>query len=226
MSARTAPDMFVIMHGAMRASARRLEATLAGLGQGEAVRVAALSTWFDGFCASVHHHHTVEDTIFFPALLERDAVAELVERMASDHHDLDDAFAGVRAALDGLATAGAAGWDQALLVARAAAARLSHVLLDHLEREEAFVLPRLGVFSPEEHQAMHDRAMESGDKADMPFSVAWIIESLHGPALAELMAWAPLPLKLLYKGVWRRRYERLTRHLSPVTHPPALAQAA
>jgi hypothetical protein len=224
--AATAPDMFSIMHGAMRASVRRLEATLAALAHGEAVRVQALSSWFDGFCATVHHHHTVEDTIFFPALLERDAVTELVARMRSDHDDLDAAFAGVRAALDVLLYTDAADWDRALAAARTAASTLTHVMVDHLDREEAFVLPRLAIFSTEEHEAMHEQAMAAGDKAAMPFTVAWIIESLHGPALAELMAWAPRPLKLLYKAVWRRRYERVTRHIAPIEHGTDLAQAA
>src|SRR5262245_13846873 len=91
----TTPDITITyraVHRALRAGAHRLADSAAE--PRSAARVRAIAKYWKGYSAEVLAHHSAEDDIFFPALVERvPCAAELMARTDADHHYLDELMA-------------------------------------------------------------------------------------------------------------------------------------
>ena len=136
----SAPDLTLVdwVHRTLRRDALRLEATL----EGPITRRKArqLVRWYARYERFMTEHHAREDEQFFPVLSTADPdCADLVAEMADEHGQLEDAFAQVGRALDGLRRRGRP-CDQRL--ALASAQKFRDVLERHLDHEEIEVLPR------------------------------------------------------------------------------------
>lgn len=168
-------------------------------------RVDALARYWDGYANEVLAHHTIEDDIFFPALVERVPVAaEHLGRIGEDHHLLDELMAEGHAALAGV-------------VEGAATHRAAHVLghLDvmmnrHLDFEDAELLPLFASnFQQDEYDLLHKVAIKSlGFGKATFFAIPFIGYWLDDDTRAQMLGTAPLPFKVLYR-VTRRGHERL-----------------
>lgn len=88
---------------------------------------------------TLHHHHHAEEVMLFPVV--HDLTGTEPERLATDHETLVRAIADVEASLR-------AGADRAR--AKAAVLRFDDVLVAHLDREEALVIPLLLALTPSE----------------------------------------------------------------------------
>ena len=115
------------IHDQFRAASRRI-AFLIGR---EAPDVGWLRQAFRPLAITLHHHHHAEEEMLFPMVLRRTGTAP--ERLVQDHQVLTDAIAAVEAALSGGDT----------LRSRAAIASFDEILVEHLDREEALVVPVL-----------------------------------------------------------------------------------
>lgn len=167
----------------------------------------ALASYWAGYAAELHTHHTVEDTIFFPALIERDpALASEITRIDTDHAELDElismgnmAFAALQAGSDLTAT-------------HDVLRRLERLMGEHLDFEDAVLLPRIArLFDQAEYDDMHDRAVRSTMSLKqaafvVPFVGTWIAPA----AWRSLWDKAPLPMRVVYR-LTRRRHARLAR---------------
>jgi hypothetical protein len=80
---------------------------------------------------TLHHHHHAEEEMLFPMVLERTGTAP--EQLVRDHQVLTDAIAAVEAALVGVNA----------IRARTTIARFDEILVEHVAREEALVIPVL-----------------------------------------------------------------------------------
>ena len=124
------------IHTCLRRGGRAIAEAVGTLDVSDRGRVEALQRYWEGYTNEVLSHHTIEDDIFFPALVERAPVAaEHLGRIDEDHHLLDELMAEGHAALTGV-------------VEGAATDRAAHVLghLDvmmnrHLDFEDAELLP-------------------------------------------------------------------------------------
>jgi iron-sulfur cluster repair protein YtfE (RIC family) len=86
---------------------------------------------FRPLAITLHHHHHAEEEMLFPMVLERTGTAP--EQLVRDHEVLVDAIAAVEAALS----------DGDTIEARARVASFDEILVEHLAREEALVIPVL-----------------------------------------------------------------------------------
>ena len=198
---------YAAIHDAMVRDAHRLAAVVATA----PVEVGpALLAWWERYEEEIEHHHTREDDLVFPLVAERDAGFTSGELQA-DHTVLDLHMGLVRGSLEALVTGAQELGEVRTDLVRQVGAFAVH-LDEHLGREEHVVFPVLATRVSEKEYARLEREMRKGmPLSSMAFALPWILDEVH-PALAEHAA-IPLPLKVLNRLVWQRRYTRLSAPL-------------
>jgi iron-sulfur cluster repair protein YtfE (RIC family) len=173
-------------------------------------RLLPLAKWATGLGHELHVHHTVEDNIFFPAVVERvPAMLALFDQLDADHVVVSDL-------LERLGPSVAAVADPSFPMADARDAALSvavelrDLLQRHLDVEDDEVLPAITHhFTSDEFEALTALATKSLPKKGITFAVPWNVESVTDLEVrATMLAAAPLPLRVLYR-LTRRSYLRL-----------------
>jgi Hemerythrin HHE cation binding domain len=107
----------------------------------------SLRTYCAEFCGFVHEHHSVEDAMVFPALLQQQGVKDpelrkVIDKLSADHRVLTGYLDEVERALGALP-----GDEAARERAAAAVARLSERLQAHLDFEEDNLASALNMLS-------------------------------------------------------------------------------
>jgi hemerythrin-like domain-containing protein len=207
----TTPDLtdYRVIHESLRIAPHRLGTALRAFDDGAEVQARALVRYWDGYAGEVLAHHTVEDDIFFPALVERVPLAsEHLGRVEEEHHRLDELMDEAAAAMKRLAEAPT---TAVAMDADAAVRELARLMDGHLDFEDDDLVPLFGRhFSGEEYQAMHEQAAKSlGIGKQAAFTVPFIAHWADPADMATLMRDAPVPFKVLYR-LTRRSHERLT----------------
>jgi iron-sulfur cluster repair protein YtfE (RIC family) len=121
--------LLLAIHGQFRAASARL----VELADRE---VAIIARIFVPLAQTLHHHHHAEEAMLFPLVERRTGTAP--SRLVDDHGELTVAITAVETALRARANV------------PAAIAAFDRVLVEHLDREEALVLPVLRAMSPAE----------------------------------------------------------------------------
>jgi hypothetical protein len=165
-------------------------------------------------------HHTVEDELFFPALVERvPEAARHVTRTDADHHHLDELLAACTAAIGRMAEGGDATEAATLLI------EVADHLDEHLDFEDAEVLPLFERhFTAEEYQALDAKAVEHvGIGKQAAFTVPFVVSYTTAAEFERMLAEAPRPMRVLWR-LTRRRHARLARlALGAAPAPAAVA---
>jgi carbon monoxide dehydrogenase subunit G/iron-sulfur cluster repair protein YtfE (RIC family) len=199
-------------HRAFRRDTARFIQALGRLDPRDDETVAALQAWFVAAVEALHHHHTIEDEIMWPALRERSpafAVADPV--MQAQHEALDAALTAATAAVTQLAAAPAGQREAARRHAEEQVVRLRAILVEHLADEEATALPLLGeAFTVEEHTALAARVHDLFSPTELAFGLCWYLDAATPREREVILSDLPLPVRLLQRLVLRRRYERLS----------------
>lgn len=216
--------LYALMHRAMRRDAPRLVDALGRVTSTDRRRPEALARWFQRFDGQLHHHHEVEDEIFWPAL--RTAVPAAtgeLDALEAEHGVLTDRLTAVRGTLDILAGLTAVSdVEDAQQAALDAAVALEHTLVAHLDREEITVFPALTQFTDEQYRALETQARKYKGSAatkrsgGTPFAAPWLLESATDREVEQARHGAPAVLFLLNKVIWRRRYDRIAAILEEV----------
>ena len=121
--------LLLAIHGQFRAASARL----VELADRDALRIAQI---FVPLAQTLHHHHHAEEVMLFPLVERKTGAAP--SRLVDDHGELTAAIAAVETALRSRAPM------------RAPITAFDRVLVEHLDREEALVLPVLRAMSPAE----------------------------------------------------------------------------
>jgi hemerythrin-like domain-containing protein len=213
-----APDltMYRVVHRAIREGATSIADAAVALGNADDERRKAFARYWKGYAGEVLHHHSVEDDIFFPALVERVPVAaEMVERTDADHHHLDELMAAIDAAVAALQ----AGRPNRELVSLTR--ELDDHMAAHLDFEDSDILPLLERhFDKAEYDALDARAIKSaGLGAQMMFSLPMIVGAMTPEERAVILPDAPLPLRAMYR-VSKGRHSRLAERALGRTPAP------
>src|SRR5688572_1347491 len=116
MTTRTEPDLrpSYLEHRAMRVDAVRLTDLVSAAQPADADRLTALAAWYSRYEGAIHDHHTAEEAVIYPALLERDpSFADADGELEGQHRVLADRLAVARESLHGLpAAAGGSSWER------------------------------------------------------------------------------------------------------------------
>ena len=150
-------------------------------------------------------HHTAEDSALWPALRTRAVRAEeseVLDAMEREHAVIDPLLVKIDSALNGRDTAAAAGH----------AAELAEVLTAHMQHEETAALPLVAEYLGPAGWDGFGRELrrKHGVRGGSEF-IPWMLDGTQGPDRARLLALLPRPVRILYKTIFRRRYERTPR---------------
>jgi len=192
---------FLMAHAGMRAEFGRLAEAC------RSVRDQAHADLLESQIALVlhvlHHHHTVEDELVWPALVARaPEQAHLLQDLEDQHAQIDPLIQ-------------AAGDVRVPLAGRADALRALHVALnDHLDQEERDAVPLIiAHLTRSEWERVEERAGANIGRRRLPLIYGWLASAAPDDLRLRATAAVPLPVQWLFRLFWwpsyRRRYEHL-----------------
>ena len=203
-----------VIHTLFRREFRLAGGLLRGVREGDTARAAVVADHLDLVGEILHHHHTAEDELLWPLLLERvpDDLAPIVHLMESQHGRVEQLLDEITPLLaQWRRTAGTnerdrmAGMYDDLYVA----------LAEHLDAEEQRLLPIAArAVTQEEWERMGERA-RAGTPKGKQFVVLGMIAYDGGPeGVAHMLERAPAPVRWLVPRLGARAYRKhaLTVH--------------
>jgi hemerythrin superfamily protein len=202
----------IAMHKAMRADSQRLIRAVDALPAGDLQHAAALGRAFGAIVGLIHDHHWTEDDVMYPFLLERVPTFESdVIRLEDDHVELDAAMARISARFRLLAhQVSARLWQDTRGHLLDEAATFDRVLVDHLDREEAVVVPPFeSLLSEADQHTLQREEAKLTTYRHMRMAVPWVLANATPEEEASLRATAPRLLGVIQDRVWEPRFARL-----------------
>ena len=214
-STRTLTDVhdMVIVHRAFRRVLALIPRLVRAVPAGDTKRAAVVAGHARLALQGLHLHHTGEDELLWPKLLQRDPPdAELVYRMEAQHHVVEELVDRLGPAITRwVAEARPAVSEEVASTFD----RLGAVLLEHLDDEEAHILP---IAARTITQAEWDELSEHGTSkmspSQLPLMFGMVLEDATPKERVSMMAILPAPVRLLMRtyGAWRyRRYVSAVR---------------
>jgi iron-sulfur cluster repair protein YtfE (RIC family) len=203
----------VVVHKAFRRELTLIPRLVRAVPAGDTARAAVIGAHAELSLLGLHLHHTGEDELLWPKLLERDAPdSDLIYRMEAQHHEVEQLVERLGPAL-----------TRWMAEARPAVAeevastfdRLGTVLLEHLDDEEAHILP---IAARTVTQAEWDELGQHGTSrmtpSQLPLMFGMVLEDATPDERALMMNVLPAPVRLVMRtyGAWRyRRYLKAVR---------------
>ena len=191
-------------HDAFRRDLTRLARTASAANLSDPARRQSVAAGWDLFKRELHLHHTAEDELIWPTLRPRlahsEAALSVLAAMEAEHERIDPLLAAVDEQLpDG---------DRLADVIDA----LTSSLTGHLAHEERDGLPLIGtaLSAAEWRGAGRKMASKNGLAAGSEM-FAWILDGADREHAGATLGQLPPPLRLLYRAIWKPRFERTPR---------------
>jgi iron-sulfur cluster repair protein YtfE (RIC family) len=172
-----------------------------------APRVDAVADHLGFLLDGLHMHHTTEDDLIWPKLLDRSGLdAPLVQRMEAQHQQIDASVEEVRAATTA--------WrlDPTPTTSSTLADRIDEflvVLEEHLDEEERVVVPLIDRHLTEaEWQEVGQRGFEKFTPAQRWIATGQMVEVATPEETAMMFGQLPPPVKVLWHLIGKRKYRR------------------
>jgi hemerythrin-like domain-containing protein len=199
-------DMFVV-HRAFRREFTLLPQLVRAVPAGDTARAAVLTDHARRILEGLHLHHSGEDELLWPKLLDRCPPDEaLVHRMEGQHSDVETCTERLLAALTR--------WEAEArpAVTEEVAAGLDALrtaLFTHLEDEEQHILPLAARHvSQEEWDQLGEHGFGHMSKKDLPLMAWMVLEEATPEERAQMLGNVPPPVRLLLRTVFARKYRR------------------
>jgi dsDNA-binding SOS-regulon protein len=203
--------MMYVMHHAFRRDLARFAEAVAATPIEDRQTWNALAARWGRFFEVLHHHHTAEDDLIWPYLVERADVGEqeTLAAMEDEHGQIDPLLTSVAEGFAELAGDRApedADDRRAALKVRVAATR--DALGRHLAHEESEAIAILQRHTTAESwKAIEDEIGKRKSAVPLTFMVGWCAEEVPAGQLDEIFAVVGLPFKILWvlsRGSFRR----------------------
>jgi hypothetical protein len=207
--------IMIAAHDAFRRDLTRLARAAASADLSDPARHRSVAAGWEMFKRELHMHHTAEDEIIWPVLRPRLAHSEMalsvLDAMEEEHERIDPLLAAVDAAFQA-APAGMTG-------DRPGQDRLADVidvlvstLTGHLGHEERDGLPLIGVaLTAAEWQGVGRKIARKNGLSGGSEMFAWILDGADREHAGATLGQLPPPLRLLYRAVWKPRFEKTPR---------------
>ncbi len=196
------------LHTFFRREYRLAGALVRGVPEGDLARAAVVADHLDLVGRTLHHHHTIEDELLWPRLLERvpEEMAPIVHLMESQHEGVDRLLAELGELLPTF-RAHARAEDRERI-----AAILDDLyvrLVEHLDAEETRMLPIVArTITQEEWDAMGEAGRAATPRGEQ-FLVLGMYEYDGDPAvIAHMLSDAPAPVRWFLLHAARRAFRR------------------
>ena len=187
-----------LMHQAFRRGLGEARSQLAFIDDGDTARAAHFADYMSDLLWLLHAHHSGEDELLYPLLVERvPEEAELFARMDAQHSSVESTLGAATAAAATYRDSGSAA--EAAALADACEALLT-LLGTHLTEEEDEVLPIAArSITPDEWGRLPGHALMAygGDRIWLPFGLA--TEAFPSSALDAILS-GPSPIGPMWRG--------------------------
>lgn len=204
-------DMKVV-HRALRRESRLLIELVSAVAPGDVARATVIADHFGDYRAGLKSHHEGEDELLWPPLLARvDVEAEIVLRMEAQHERVSATLTRLESAVPAwAATAGAEERDAlvAVLVDHRA------VLIEHLDDEEAALLPLAAEYITEKEWAsLGEHLVLNTPKLTLLTLFGMVLEEASPAERALMLSGLPTPVRGIWHVIGRPRYARRIRRV-------------
>ncbi|MEU2088485.1 hemerythrin domain-containing protein [Nocardia beijingensis] len=203
------PDTYdmVVVHNTFRRHFRALPDLVTAVAAGDVDRAGRLVEFLDELGNGLHQHHTGEDELMWPLLLERaPADAALVLRMEEQHERIAELTERAhREAAEFAAAADPSARDRLAATLTALAVALD----EHMAEEERHVLPVVeNVMTATEWQALGERGREHMPKDRQLVFLGFILQGVSDTDRRKFLAEMPLPARLAWRLLGRRAFAK------------------
>jgi len=199
-------DMYVV-HRTFRREFRLIPDLIRGVANGDTARAATVAGHLDLVLAGLHMHHTGEDEVLWPLLMERAAPeAQLIHTMQTQHEQVDAYAARIEPlAADWRATASAVRGEQLARLVEAFRA----ALLEHLDLEEREILPIASRHvTADEWESLGEHGIAQMDRSKLPILFGSLLEEATPEERAMMLGKQPFVVRLLLNTIGKRAYRR------------------
>ncbi|MGK5172669.1 hemerythrin domain-containing protein [Geodermatophilus sp. CPCC 205761] len=197
----------VVVHRVFRREFRLIPELARAVAPGDTARARVLAGHARMVLTGLHLHHTSEDELLWPKLLERAAPdAALVHRMEDQHSRVEQAIERLGPALDrweaearpAVTEEVAAGFDT-----------LRAALIEHLDEEEREILPLAARHVTQaEWSQLGEHGVADMRPRDLPIMFGAVVEEATPEERRAILAVLPAPVRFLLRTVFARRYRR------------------
>lgn len=199
----------VVIHRIFRREFQLLADLVRRVPPGHARRAEDVAGHIDFTLTGLHNHHSTEDEHLWPTLLERARPsAELIERMEAQHAVVAEHTRQAERLLTD--------WRREPTPPTTAQLadtlnRLTNALVEHLDEEEAEVLPLISRhISGAEWEDFGQRSFDKFPRSALPIMLGQMLEAATPDEAAMFLAKLPAPARLIWRLSGRRRYARYT----------------
>jgi hemerythrin-like domain-containing protein len=212
--------MMTVAHTSFRRELKLSVPAVRAVTPGDTRRATQIADHVDRWLGFVHHHHSIEDELLWERLTRRvpGELAPLVQLMEDQHTTLDRLIRTCPAPLSTWRSTAAVG-DGSRLADHLT--RLVSALCEHLDAEEAFVLPLMAQhISGEEWEEFTRRGMESIPKGMLLTGFGMMLYEGDPEVLASEIAKLPAPLRPVLPLLGRWAFRRYARRIHGTPTPP------
>ena len=202
----------VVVHRAFRREFGLLPGLVRAVPAGDTARAAVLAAHLRLCLDGLHLHHTGEDAMLWPVLLERAAPsADVVHRMEADHERVHQRLEVLRAALGRWETEARPAVTEEVAAGIEA---LAAVVLPHLADEEREILPLAARHMSEaEWEAVGQHGMAHMQKAQLPLMFGMVLEECDAEERTRMLGVLPPPVRVLARTLFAWQYRRYVRRV-------------
>lgn len=213
-TAAARPDTreMVVVHNVFRRIFGDLPGLVRGVTPGDRARAGILADSYTEVAAALHHHHTGEDELLWPTLLQRvDADRAFVLRAEEQHERVDTLLTrGTKQVLAFRADPSAANRD----ALAATIAELNDALCEHMADEERYILPLVEQhMTVAEWAQLGERGRASIPKDRLLIQLGWILDGLDPAERKEFLRGMPLPARVAWRLAGRRMFAKECRKI-------------
>ena len=197
----------VVVHRVFRREFTLIPRLVSSVPPGDTARAAVLTTHARLVLDGLRLHHTAEDELLWPKLLDRCTPdAALVHRMEAQHERVEHYTEQLHAALGRWeAEARPAVTEEVAATFDA----LREALFEHLEEEEREILPLAARHvTPEEWAQLGEHGVETMTKKQLPIFFGAVTEEATPEERTQMLAVLPAPVRLLARTVFAWQYRR------------------
>ena len=202
----------VVVHKVFRREFALIPHLVRAVAPGDTRRAAVVAGHARLILAGLDMHHTGEDALLWPKLLERDAPdSELIHRMEAQHHRVEELIAALNVALSR--------WEDEArpAVSEEVASTFDELrvaLLEHLDDEEEHVLPIAArCVTQAEWNELGEHGMAKVEKSQLPVLFGAMLEEATPEEKKLMLTLVPPPVRLLVRTVFAWQYRRYVKKI-------------
>jgi iron-sulfur cluster repair protein YtfE (RIC family) len=206
-AARPDTREMIVVHNVFRRLFGDLPGLIRRVGAGDTTRAARLCAGVDELTTGLEHHHTGEDELLWPKLLDRiGPECGTVLRAEEQHERVHELLELVQIQVQPFRVAARAADRDALA---ATLTELDAVLREHLADEERYVLPLVEEhLTVEEWAALGERGRAGIPKDRLLIQLGWMLDGTSAADRREFLANMPFAARVAWQLIGKRRFAK------------------